>query len=277
MADGTLLTVAYDGAAFAGWQRQPGQRTVSDVVAQSVETMVGGPVELRVASRTDAGVHALDQKVAFDAPRPLPPRAWEQGLGKLLPRDVSVRRAERCKEGYNPRFDASSKLYEYLIVLGDTRDPLMHKRAWFIGPGRARPRRSEKREANPEAWLAVDDMHRAGEVFAGTHDFRAFRSAADPRLNTIRTLMRVTVLPFVRGRWDLIGIEVEGSAFLQHMVRIIVGTLLDVGRGRREAASVRDLLTPNAERPDAGETAPAHGLYLRQVRLGRTDPARSEG
>ncbi len=250
--DAVLLTVAYDGTDFAGWQRQPGQRTVQGVLDRAVEAMDGRPALTRGASRTDAGVHALGQRVAFDPERSIPLTGWVRGLNVNLPEDVAVRAAEHRPRGYDPRFDASGKHYRYLIHTAPTRDPLLRHRAWHVGRA-----------------LDLGAMRAAGRELVGTHDFAAFQAANDHRDNTVRTLTRVDV---EAGGPDVIAIDVEGNAFLKNMVRILAGTLVEAGRGRFEVARVRALLRPGSGRPEAGPTAPAEGLTLVSIRLGRRHP-----
>ncbi len=265
---GVRLRVAYDGSELAGWQRQPGLRTAQGELEAAVSAIAGAPVEVRGASRTDAGVHAEDQIAAFECERALPMVGWVRALNGKLPRDIAVRLAEPCAVGYRPRFDAKSKLYRYLLHLGPVRDPMWRRMVWHLGPRRARPWR-EGEPPSPSAWLDVEAMAAAARELEGTHDFRAFRAAGDERESTVRTLARVEVRPSFYGRDDLLAIEVHGTAFLQHMVRILVGTLVEVGRERMSAADVRALLGPGGTRDRAGETAPASGLTLVRVELGR--------
>ena len=262
---GVRLTVAYDGTDFVGWQRQPGHRSVQDTLEDAVEELAGARCELRGASRTDSGVHALGQVAAFDSPREIPPHGWLRGLGGGLPEDVSIVSAEACPVGYDPRHDAKAKTYRYLLHLGQARDPLVRHVSWHLGATRARPLGGKPTE--PEQWLDVPAMREAAAELVGEHDFRAFRSSRDPRVTTVRTLTRVDVIDAFGGRADLLAIEVRGTAFLHNMVRILVGTLVDVGRERMAPADIPALF--DGDRQDAGETAPAHGLCLVEVELGR--------
>lgn len=265
---GVRLRVAYDGSGFAGWQRQPALRTVAGELERALEAIVGEPIEVRGASRTDAGVHADDQVAAFDSPRELPMVGWVRALNGKLPEDIAVRVAEPCPLGYRPRFDAAAKTYRYLLHLGPVRDPQWRRQVWHLGPRRARPWRGGA-PARPEDWLDLDAMSVAAAVLVGEHDFRAFRAAGDTRENTMRTLTRVELVRAFCGREDLIAIEVRGTAFMQHMVRILVGTLVEVGRERMRAEDVAGLLGPSGARERAGETAPAAGLTLVSIELGR--------
>lgn len=255
MADhAVLLTVAYDGTAFAGWQRQPGQRTVQGVLENAIAAMDARPATTRAASRTDAGVHARGQRVAFDPERDIPLHGWVRGLNGNLPDDVAVRAAAHRPVGYQPRFDAVGKHYRYLVHTNEVRDPLLRHRVWHVGRA-----------------LDLAAMRAAAPVLVGQHDFVAFRGAGDERENTVRTLTRVEVTEVEPG---LVAIDVEGTAFLKNMVRILAGTLVEVGRGRFDRAHLEALLAPGRGRSEAGPTAPPQGLTLVDVRLGR--PARSE-
>ena len=267
---GIRLRVAYDGTRFAGWQRQPAQRTVQGELERALSELAGEPIEVRGASRTDAGVHAEDQVASFDTSRELPAIGWVRALNGKLPDDMAVREAEPCAPGYNPRFDAVAKRYRYTLHLGPVRDPLSRLYAWHLGPRRARPWRGAM-PAAPEDWLDLDAMSEAAGLLVGEHDFGAFQAAGDVRENTVRTLTEVSLVRRFGGSDDLVAIEVRGTAFLQHMVRIIAGTLVDIGRERMSAGELRALLEPGASRDRAGETAPSCGLLLVATELGRSD------
>lgn len=265
---GVRLRVAYDGSELAGWQRQPGLRTAQGELEAALSAIAGEPIEVRGASRTDAGVNAEGQVAAFDSARELPMVGWVRALNGKLPHDLAVRSAEPCAVGYKPRFDAKGKIYRYLLHLGPVRDPHWRRMVWHLGPRRARPWRGEAPERAAD-WLDLEGMARAAKRLEGQHDFRAFRAAGDERENTVRTLTRVSVEPSFCGREDLVAIEVHGTAFLQHMVRILVGTLVEVGRERMSPDDVAALLDASATRDRAGETAPPGGLTLVHVELGR--------
>lgn len=274
---GVRLLVAYDGTKFHGWQAQPRVRTVQQTIEAGLDAMGLETSRLRGASRTDAGVHAAGQVVGFACDRELPEAAYTLGLNGLLPDDVSIRAAAAVDRRYDPRNDATGKLYRYRIYVGPTRDPLQRWRAWRIGPQLAR-RDIPRAERRPIAtdYLDVDAMQQAADVLVGTHDFRAFRSSSDDRENTERTMRRIEVIPGYEGHPEQLAIEVEGTAFMKNMVRILAGTLMDVGRHRFGVDRVRALLGPAGRRPDAGPTAPAHGLCLVRIDLGRGDRPVSE-
>ena len=266
MQHGVRLTLAYDGGRFAGFAAQPGERTVQGAVAEAVARVCGHAVQVRGASRTDAGVHALGQVVAFASERELAPERWVAALNRYLPEDIAVRAAATCGPDYNPRFDARDKTYRYLFHLGAVRDPLQRARAWHP----AKLLRRLPRTAAGTAALDLAVMQQACAALAGTHDFRAFRAAADPRENTTRTLLRLSLAPDYEGNPALLAFEVQGEAFMLNMVRILAGTLIDLGRGRLALPQLEELLTRPGERGDnPALTAPAHGLTLMEMRLGK--------
>lgn len=246
---GVLLTVAYDGSTFSGFAPQPEQRTIAGELLGAIRAIDPSVREIRGASRTDAGVHATGQRVAFDPSLAIPMKGWALGLARHLPDEIAIRRAAIVPTGFSPRFSNEGKRYRYVILRDVVRDPFFEKRAWRL----------------PE--LAHDDavarVRREAALAIGTHDFAAFRSSADERTETTRTLRAIDVRV---GAEDprLLMIEVEGTAFLHNMVRILVGTIVDVARGRVEPNAITRALA-SKDRRDAGITAPPDGLYLDRV------------
>jgi tRNA pseudouridine38-40 synthase len=267
MTLGVRLTVAYDGTALAGFQRQPDVRTVQSELEAAIAHVTQHPVVVRGAGRTDAGVHAEGQVVAFDTERELPPRRWLLALNRYLPDDVSVRAVSECAPGYNPRYDALDKLYRYLFYLGLGRSPLLRHRAWHMGRGG--PHSDVAEPLSRACPLDLPAMHRAAAALVGTHDFRAFRASDDVRENATRTLHSVDLLEGFHDQPHVLALEVRGSAFMKNMVRIIAGTLIAVGRGRMTPEEVAASLHAAATRSRLADTAPAHGLTLVHVTLGR--------
>jgi tRNA pseudouridine38-40 synthase len=252
MTHGVLLQVAYDGTRFHGWASQPNARTVEDVLRGAICALDAHASDPRGASRTDAGVHAEGQMVAFDATLDIPPRGWVLAINRHLPDDVCVRTARSVPCRYNPRFASQGKRYRYDLLLDPVRDPLLRDRAWRIG------------------WpLDLVRMSAEASHIEGTHDFAAFRSAHDTRQDTVRTMKRCVV---ERRSERLASIVIEGNAFMHNMVRILVGTLVDVGRGRAPVGAIARALSTGA-RSDAGMTAPAHGLMLEAQFLGLPEGA----
>ncbi|MEM1029021.1 MAG: tRNA pseudouridine(38-40) synthase TruA [Myxococcota bacterium] len=251
-----LLTVAYDGAAYAGFARQDNATTVAEMLLRAIARFDPSVSELRVASRTDAGVHARCNQVAFDTTRDLPPQAWVRGMMPLLPDDVAVRAAAAVPQGFTPRFASRGKRYRYVILVDRCPDPQWTKRAWRIWG------LDEEAAALMSAELSV---------VAGTHDFSAFASSRDPRRHRRRTLTRpvvrwVDVAAGGPGSAPRVTVDIAGDGFLHHMVRILVGTAVDVGLGRRPPGTMATALA-GRDRRRAGQTAPPYGLYLDDITL----------
>jgi tRNA pseudouridine38-40 synthase len=241
-----LLTVAYDGRHFSGWAMQDGARTVAGELLGAIRQMDPSVTSVRGVSRTDAGVHAHGQLAAFVPAREIAPRGWALGLVAHLPDEISVRQAARIVDGEDPRGSTVRKRYRYLILRDAVRDPFWAGRAMRYG----RP-------------LDLELLRREADTLVGTHDFRAFRSSADTRTNTFRTIERIEVAP-LPGDARVLAIDVVGNAFMHNMVRIIVGALLDVARGRLPSGTLSRVLR-GGSRSDLGMTAPADGLYLEQI------------
>ena len=241
------------------------------VLEEAVSAMSGVPTLTRGAGRTDRGVHAMGQVVGFDSPRAIPAEGWLRGLNQKLPADVVVRGSRPAPAGYNPRFDAVDKTYRYVFLIDRERDPLLRHRAWHLPTRLLHP--ALRDGASPMTRLDLEAMHRAAAQLLGTHDFRAFRSADDDRDNTMRTLHSLELTPAFQGDPRLLALTVRGSAFMKNMVRILSGTLLEVGRGKLPPDRIPNLLGPLAKRENAGQTAPPEGLTLLEVRLGRQDVA----
>jgi len=239
-------TVEYDGTEFAGFQVQPGVRTVQGVLEAALARLNGGtrqPVD--GAGRTDAGVHAIGQVVAFGYDGPLAGEALAEAINGNLPRDVSIRDLRRAPKGFHPRYAARYREYRYTIWNG-ARSPLRERTAFRV--------------RNP---LDTAAMARAATAFEGRHDFSAF-GGVDPQ--PVRTIQFVRV----RRRGDEVTIDVRAEAFLRGMVRRIAAALIGVGTGRITEPEVRAALAAS-EPAFGGAAAPARGLCLRRVALGRRD------
>ncbi len=243
---GVLLTLGYDGTSFSGWATQKKMRTVEEVVRGAILALDPRAEGPRGCSRTDAGVHAEGQLAAFDAELFMPPRGWVLTLNQNLPDDVSVRAARAVSVSYNPRFTSRKKRYRYLLVRDKVRDPLLRDRAWRVGYD-----------------MDMEKLQREALSVLGTHDFAAFRSAKDERGVTVRTMHAISVsqLPFDPRLWT---ITIEGNSFMYNMVRILVGTLVDVARDNLPEGTISRALEGKA-RLGAGQTAPAHGLTLEHI------------
>jgi len=243
---GVLVTLGYDGTAFSGWAIQRDARTVEEVLRGAILALDPRAAGPRGCSRTDAGVHAEGQLAAFDTSLYMPPRGWVLQLNQNLPDDVNVRAARAVDVAYNPRFTSRKKRYRYLLVRDKVPDPLLRHRAWRVGFD-----------------MDMDRMVREARSIIGTHDFAAFRSARDVREITVRTVFDVKVEPlaFDPRLWT---ISIEGNSFLYNMVRILVGTLVDVARDNLPEGAIAHALEAK-ERGVAGQTAPAHGLTLQHI------------
>lgn len=240
------LTVEYDGTAYQGWQLQPGGPTVQEVLERALTTALREPVRVRGAGRTDAGVHACGQVAALRVGQvPADLARLRKSLNALTPEDVAVREIAVVEDAFDPRRDARSRVYEYRIWNAPVASPFWRRYAWHV--------------ACP---LDVTAMDEGARLLEGEHDFAAFRGAdAEPVRTTVRRVLESGL-----GRDGMLLVyRVEATAFLKHMVRNVVGTLVEVGRGERSACTIRELLTAR-DRTLAGATAPPHGLVLLAVR-----------
>ena len=238
-----MLLVEYDGTDFAGWQLQPNGRSVQEVVEAALAELLGEAVRLHSAGRTDAGVHARAMPAHFTTERDLPLKAFRDGLNRLLPPDVAIYEAYEMPADFHARFKAQGKLYRYTIDRRTVRSPLSGRRAWQLrGP------------------LDLERMRQAAQQLVGEHDFAAFRASGCAAKSTVR---RIDTIELVEEE-TLLHIDVRGSGFLRNMVRMLVGTLVDIGLGKRPADDISRLL---AGEPGlrSGPTAPAHGLCLMTV------------
>jgi tRNA pseudouridine38-40 synthase len=266
---GVRLIVSYDGTEFSGFQLQPNQRTVQGAIEEALRKISGETIRIRFAGRTDAGVHALGQIIAFDTYRELRMRNWVFALNSNLPHDMAVCSADPCEPGYEPRHDAVDKTYLYLMHTGVVRQPLLRNRVWHLGKLVRRDFPDPASLNGATSGLDVQPMQQATQRLIGTHDFGAFRASDDTHKTTVRTIHYVRLIENYYASPDILGIEVRGTAFLKNMIRIIAGTLVEIGRGRMTIEQFEGLLEPGADRKKAGETAPAHGLTLVSVTLGR--------
>lgn len=237
------LTIEYDGTDFAGWQTQPNGRSVQEVMEAALARILGEPVRLASAGRTDAGVHARGMVAHFATGRDLPLAAYREGVNRHLPLDVAVCEATEATADFHARFDARGKWYRYTLRCAPVRSPLLDRTSWHL-----------------RAPLDQAAMTQAAEDFVGRHDFAAFRGAGCDARTTEREIFAVDL---VRDG-ELTHIDVRGEGFLRHMVRVMVGTLVEIGLGRRPVDDVARLLREGC-RSAAGRTAPPHGLCLMEV------------
>ncbi|MBO7530336.1 MAG: tRNA pseudouridine(38-40) synthase TruA [Lachnospiraceae bacterium] len=234
------LKISYDGTAYHGWQIQDGAVTVEGVLTEAVSEAVGSPVELIGASRTDAGVHALGNVAVFDADTPIPSDKMAMVLNKLLPDDISIVCSDEVPSDWHPRKQDCRKTYEYRIYTSPVRMPLKRLYAHYTYND-----------------LDIGEMDRAAAYFTGEHDFTAFCAAGSQAVTFTRTIYACSVKKDGNGAV----ISVTGSGFLYNMVRIIAGTLFEVGLGRKKADDIPGIID-SLDRRKAGPTLPACGLTL---------------
>ena len=257
------IVLAYDGTDFVGWQRQASGVSIQGLLEDALRELDGRDVTVIGAGRTDAGVHALGQVAAFTLNRDITADAVARAVNARLPDAVRVLSAEDVPPSFHPQFGARAKTYRYRIVTSDVLSPFERRHAWHT-PGA----------------LDVDAMREATAHLIGRHDFAAFQASGSTVKTTVREVFESAIRPssasgrpeLVEGRNPqsaILELEITGSGFLRHMVRTIVGSLVEVGRGRRSAAWIAEVLA-SCDRTTAGPTAPAHGLVLVRVEYGET-------
>jgi len=236
--------ISYDGSGFSGYQVQPNKRTVqSDLEAVLAKMHKGEHITVSASGRTDAGVHAKGQVIHFDSPLPISEQKWELALNSLLPEDISVLSVIKVDSLFHARFDAIGKEYRYVLQLSKKRDPFQRNFS-FLYPYD----------------LNIEAMKEASRFFIGTHDFTSFCSAKTEVKDKIRTIETIDFLL----EDNFLTLRFVGNGFLYNMVRILTGTLLEVGSGKQRPEEMADILVKK-DRRFAGKTAPAQGLYLWKV------------
>lgn len=237
------LTVAYDGTGYAGWQMQPTEPTVQAAIETAWHEITREQLRVTAAGRTDAGVHALGQVVGVATESTLSIAELQRGLNAVLPEDVAIVAVEEASVNFHATHDAVRKTYRYQIHNGRTPDVFNRRCVWHY----------------PQP-LDAEKMLAAAQALVGKHDFSSFESAGSERPDSIRTLFAANVVREA----DRVTIEVTGDGFLYNMVRAIVGTLVEVGKGSRDVAWPAEVLAA-CDRRRAGQTAPPHGLFLVRV------------
>lgn len=261
------LVLEYDGTNFHGWQRQAaGLPTIQETLEEALSRITKQPVTLFGAGRTDAGVHAAGQTASFRSPLKLTESSWVRAINSLLPPDIVIRSAEYVPLEFHARYSARSKIYQYAILASEQPSPFLRNYVWHV----KRP-------------LDIPSMQEASGYLIGMHDFSSFRASACSAKSPVRTLDRLEVVPIptaeIAGQGSagivplyrlprngtMILFTLEARSYLQHMVRNIVGTLNDVGRGRLNPSDVREIMEKK-DRRYAGPIAPPQGLCLFQVK-----------
>ncbi len=236
------IVLEYDGTNYHGWQSQKGSgnATIQDALETALKSLTGEEIRTISSGRTDAGVHALGHVANFETSGRIPADAFTPALNRLLPADIRVLSSEEVPSDFHARFSAAGKTYRYRILNRRIASALLRNQVWHV-----------------DRKLNVSAMRRAAGVLVGKHDFSSFRSASCNAKSPIRNLRSLTI----RKSGDLIDVALEADAFLMHMARNIVGTLVEAGLGRFTSDDVRAILR-SRDRTRAGKTAPAQGLTL---------------
>lgn len=237
------LIVEYDGTAYAGWQRQPDQPTIQGALETAVRGLTQIDVSIVGAGRTDAGVHALGQVASFRIDKNWTPREWIKGMNARLPEDIAVRSAGLMPDDFHARYAASGKLYEYRILNRPARSAVDRRYVWHLH----KP-------------LDADAMQQAAALLPGSRDFSSFEGSLTDNEDPMCNLQRLSI----DRDGEYLRIQAYADRFLKHMVRAMVGTLVEVGLRQRSAEEIPVMLAAK-DRTKAGRTAPAHGLFLLHV------------
>jgi len=247
-AQNCILLLTYDGACYHGWQVQPDSPTIQDTLEKAIQRLTGETVKVHGVGRTDSGVHALNYTANFNSrsKKINTTEKWCRALNAVLPDDIVVKSVQTVSADFHARHNAIGKRYRYLISNRSYHSPFTNNKSWQVGQN-----------------LDIDLMKQAAKVLIGKHDFSAFRSSNCSSPNTVKDIREIYI-----GKSNfqnsILQIEIEANSFLQHMVRIITGTLVEVGKARKSCDDVEKALN-KGDRNLAGRTAPAHGLYFLKV------------
>jgi tRNA pseudouridine38-40 synthase len=252
------LILQFDGSGYSGWQVQESDRTIQGVLEGAVFSITKEHSRITGCSRTDANVHALEFVASFKTSSNMKPDEFLRALNSNIPKDIRVVSAEECDEDFHPRYDARSKLYSYLLSTAISTNVFLNRYAWQM------PYRDD---------LDIYTMRLASNKLIGEHDFSSFRASGCASKHPIRNVSSIEItkrssIDFMTFNFDLpvIKISIEANAFLRHMVRNIVGTLVEAGKGNIQPSQMEDILNAK-DRSAAGKTAPACGLFLEKVKF----------
>ncbi|MCM8801519.1 MAG: tRNA pseudouridine(38-40) synthase TruA [Candidatus Omnitrophica bacterium] len=240
------LIIEYDGSNYCGWQKQRNnkKKSIQQVLEDTLQKILNEKIKIIGSGRTDAGVHALSQVANFKTNSKISLPKLKKALNALLPEDIVIKQIKRVPLDFHSRFDAKTKLYRYVILNRPYRSAFLRKRVYFY----------------PYP-LDINLMHKEAKVLLGRHDFKAFQAVDKKERSSIRTIKKL----IIKKEKDLIIIDIEADGFLYNMVRNIVGTLIEIGRGRFSKGDLKKILLLG-DRKKAGFTAPAMGLYLVKVK-----------
>ncbi len=238
-----LITLAYDGGQYHGWQRQTHSKSVQEVVERALSKVYRQNIHVEASGRTDAGVHAYGQTATFEVESTFPIENLKLVVNRILPLDIFITQAMQVPEGFHARYHAVGKTYEYHMIMSETRDPFKQRFAHQVTKA-----------------LNIDMIREAIPHFLGTHDFRTFMASGSQIQDTVRTVYAFELA--VEG--DELKFKITGDGFLYNMVRIIIGTLIHVGQGKINPSDITDIIN-SGDRNKAKYTAPACGLYLSRV------------
>jgi len=239
------LLIEYDGTNYLGWQVQPKGSTLQGVLEGKLSSLTGEKIDLLASGRTDAGVHALGQVAHFKTKSQLDIQTIQRALNSLLPSDIVIQKVEEVDEDFHARKQSKSKTYEYRILNRNIRSAFHRGYAWHI----------------PQT-LNIREMKKATRSLMGEHDFSSFQSVGSPKRTAVR---KVTRAEWKQSRDGFLRFEIEANGFLKQMVRAIVGTLVEVGKKKITSEQFQEILD-SRDRQKAGPTAPAHGLFLTEVK-----------
>ncbi len=240
-----LITAAYDGTDYHGWQEAENAVTIAGEINRALLNLTGEEIKVSGASRTDAGVHAKGNLAVFDTSSSIPAERFSYALNTYLPKDIRIISSKEVDQDFHPRTLKTLKTYIYRIQTGEFPDPLRERYTWHI-----------------DYPLDREKMNEAAAYLKGEHDFKSFCSVHTETRTTVREIKEIGVEPF----GDEIVITVKGTGFLYNMVRIITGTLVEAGRGRTAPEEIRKILE-KTDRTSAGPTAPAKGLTLAEIKI----------